>query len=247
MMARARSRRSSCRLQANATGAYEAWDQVPAELVQAIKAPAGAKLRSILVEISDPDATGTEDNPITEGVTLRFIYDDKDQLCRGRRCPLPIRLGALADPIARMGPAWSTAGRSRALARPDPAARASRPGWRSPSRTNLIVRRDMATHLPVIGGHAEGFGKTFRNDNWWRGPARHLPRVLDVRRLHDLGGAAGQPLLRRACTSRPFYSPVLFTTSEALAIPGSAPLSHAWFGVLPGVVARRDPGARRRS
>ena len=28
----------------------------------------------------------------------------------------------------------------------------------------------MATHLPVIGGHAEGFGKTYRSDNWWAGP-----------------------------------------------------------------------------
>ena len=31
----------------------------------------------------------------------------------------------------------------------------------------------MATHLPVIGGHAEGFGKTYRTDDWWGGPAHH--------------------------------------------------------------------------
>jgi len=66
--------------QSDATGAYEAWDQVPDEMVQALKAPADAKLRSILVELIDPSATGSEENPITEGMTLRLIYDDKDQL-----------------------------------------------------------------------------------------------------------------------------------------------------------------------
>src|SRR6266513_1004109 len=29
----------------------------------------------------------------------------------------------------------------------------------------------MATHLPVIGGHAEGFTATSRTDGWWQGPA----------------------------------------------------------------------------
>jgi hypothetical protein len=67
-------------LQSEASGSYEPWDQVPAELVQAIKAPAGAKLRSILVDVNDPSVSGSEDNPVTEGMTLRFVYDDKDQL-----------------------------------------------------------------------------------------------------------------------------------------------------------------------
>ncbi|HWU86446.1 MAG TPA: YARHG domain-containing protein [Kofleriaceae bacterium] len=63
-----------------AIGSYEKWDEVPAELVAALNAPAGAKLRSILIDINDPDVSGTEDNPITEGINLRFIYDDQDQL-----------------------------------------------------------------------------------------------------------------------------------------------------------------------
>jgi hypothetical protein len=67
-------------LDTGATGAYEKWDEVPPELVKALKAPAGAKLRSILIDINDPNVSGTEDNPLTEGMTLRFIYDDKDQL-----------------------------------------------------------------------------------------------------------------------------------------------------------------------
>jgi len=67
-------------LDSNATGAYEKWEDVPPEVVQAIKAPADAKLRSILIDITDPSVSGTEENPLTEGMTLRFVYDDKDQL-----------------------------------------------------------------------------------------------------------------------------------------------------------------------
>jgi hypothetical protein len=67
-------------LEADGTGAYEDWENVPPEVVQAIKAPKGAKLRSILIEITDPNVSGTEEAPVTEGMTLRFVYDDKDQL-----------------------------------------------------------------------------------------------------------------------------------------------------------------------
>jgi hypothetical protein len=63
-----------------ATGAYEKWEDVPEDVVKAIQAPAGAKLRSILIDINDPNVSGTEENPVTEGMTLRFVYDDKDQL-----------------------------------------------------------------------------------------------------------------------------------------------------------------------
>ena len=40
------------------------------------KAPAGAKLRTILVEITDPGVDATA----ASGTMLRFIYDDKDKL-----------------------------------------------------------------------------------------------------------------------------------------------------------------------
>src|SRR5687767_5082502 len=33
-----------------------------------------------------------------------------------------------------------------------------------------MLRREMAKHLPVVGGHEEGFCKTKRTDNWWAGP-----------------------------------------------------------------------------
>lgn len=67
-------------VETGAIGSYEKWEEVPADLVAALKAPAGAKLRSILIDINDPTVSGTEDNPITEGINLRFIYDEKDQL-----------------------------------------------------------------------------------------------------------------------------------------------------------------------
>lgn len=66
--------------ESGAIGSYEKWDEVPPELVAALKAPAGAKLRSILIDINDPNVSGTEDNPVTEGMNIRFIYDEKDQL-----------------------------------------------------------------------------------------------------------------------------------------------------------------------
>jgi len=61
------------------TGSYESLSELPAELTGALKAPKDAKLRSIMLEF-DSGVHGTEDNPLTEGTQVRFVFDDKDKL-----------------------------------------------------------------------------------------------------------------------------------------------------------------------
>ena len=90
----------------------------------------------------------------------------------------------------------------------------------------------MATHLPVIGGHAEGFGKTFRKDNWWRGPLVTLIVFTSFVVYTTWAALQGNHYYVEPYLS-PFYSPVLFTTPEALNVPGAAPVSYAWFGSYP--------------
>jgi hypothetical protein len=87
----------------------------------------------------------------------------------------------------------------------------------------------MATHLPVIGGHEEGFCKTKRTDNWWAGPGItfFVFSVFVVYTTWALWQAKhyyADPYLS------PYYSPVLFTDPAAA---GAAPVSHAWFGSWP--------------
>jgi hypothetical protein len=91
------------------------------------------------------------------------------------------------------------------------------------------VRRDMATHLPVIGGHVEGFCKTARTDNWWAGPA--ITFIVFTTFVFYTTWALWQAEHYYAAPYlSPFYSPVLFTN---VAAAGHAPLEHAWFGNWP--------------
>ena len=87
----------------------------------------------------------------------------------------------------------------------------------------------MATHLPVVGGHAEGFGTTHRKDNWWVAPAITFFVfssfvVYTTWALLQAKHYYAEPYLS------PFYSPVLFTDPSA---PGAAPEHYAWFGAWP--------------
>jgi hypothetical protein len=87
----------------------------------------------------------------------------------------------------------------------------------------------MATHLPVIGGHEEGFCKTKRTDNWWAGPGITFFVfsafvVYTTWALWQAKHYYADPYLS------PYYSPVLFTDPTAA---GSMPVSHAWFGAWP--------------
>jgi hypothetical protein len=91
----------------------------------------------------------------------------------------------------------------------------------------------MATHLPVIGGHAEGFGKTYRTDNWWAGPG--ITFVVFTSFViyttwalwqgdHYYAGHVGAPYLS------PMYEPILWAKS---GVVGGVDASHAWFGEWP--------------
>jgi len=51
--------------------------ELPSNLIEAIKAPAGAKLRSIMIDHGSTFAVD-KDNSITEGVQIHMIYDDHD-------------------------------------------------------------------------------------------------------------------------------------------------------------------------
>jgi len=92
-----------------------------------------------------------------------------------------------------------------------------------------IVRRDMATHLPVIGGHAEGFGKTTRTDDWRSGPAVTFAVFLTFVVYTTWAALQGNHYYVDPYLS-PFYSPVLFADPH---VAGAVPVSHAWFGAVP--------------
>ncbi|MGE0788474.1 MAG: succinate dehydrogenase [Sandaracinaceae bacterium] len=87
----------------------------------------------------------------------------------------------------------------------------------------------MATRLPVLGGHVEGFGATHRKDPWWQSP---LVVFLGLSAfvayanwaLFQANHYYAEPYLS------PFYSPVLFSATN---MPGAAPLSESWFGEWP--------------
>ncbi|MDB4960757.1 MAG: hypothetical protein JWP01_756 [Myxococcales bacterium] len=89
----------------------------------------------------------------------------------------------------------------------------------------------MATHLPVIGGHADGFGRTQRTDGWRRGPLITLIVFLTFIGYTTWAALQGKHYYSDPYLS-PFYSPVLFTTPAGM-VAGSAPVSHAWFGTFP--------------
>jgi hypothetical protein len=86
----------------------------------------------------------------------------------------------------------------------------------------------MATHLPVIGGHVEGFGKTARTDGWWQGPTLTFI-VFSTFVVYTTWAALQGNYYYEAPYLSPFYSPVLFTAPAA----GGAPLDMAWFGSWP--------------
>jgi hypothetical protein len=89
----------------------------------------------------------------------------------------------------------------------------------------------MATHLPVIGGHAEGFGKTHRTDAWKGGPLITLFVFLTFIVYTTWAAFQGKHYYADPYLS-PFYSPVLFTTPTGM-FEGTAPLQHAWLGYFP--------------
>jgi hypothetical protein len=87
----------------------------------------------------------------------------------------------------------------------------------------------MATRLPVLGGHEQGFAATKRTDSWWVGPALTVLGlgvfIVYVNwALFQGAHYYADPYLS------PLYSPVLFTEPSA---PGAAPLHHAWLGSWP--------------
>jgi hypothetical protein len=87
----------------------------------------------------------------------------------------------------------------------------------------------MATHLPVIGGHAEGFGKTCRNDDWKSGPLITLIVFSTFVVYTTWAIFQGAHYYVKPYLS-PFYSPLLYVDPTAR---GSAPVDHAWFGAWP--------------
>ncbi len=95
----------------------------------------------------------------------------------------------------------------------------------------------MATHLPVIGGHAEGFGKTYRTDGWWQGPALTL-FVFSAFVVYTTWAALQGNHYYVEPYLSPFYSPVLFNDPTVV---GAAP--HSWFGGFPDFIPRWIPGA----
>jgi hypothetical protein len=83
--------------------------------------------------------------------------------------------------------------------------------------------------LPVIGGHAEGFGKTARTDNWRTGPLITLAVFLTFIIYTTWAALQGNHYFVDPYLS-PFYSPVLFTDPS---VAGGAPVEHSLLGLVP--------------
>ena len=94
----------------------------------------------------------------------------------------------------------------------------------------------MATHLPVIGGHAEGFGKTTRTDGWWKGPAVTF-FVFSTFIVYTTWAALQGKYYYSDPYLSPFYSPVLFYDPHAIG-----GVDHGWFGTIPSFLPRWIPG-----
>ncbi|MGE0867185.1 MAG: succinate dehydrogenase [Kofleriaceae bacterium] len=87
----------------------------------------------------------------------------------------------------------------------------------------------MATHLPVIGGHAEGFGKTYRTDNWWAGPGITFIVFTSFVVYTTWALWQGEHYYAAPYLS-PMYEPILWAKS---GVAGGVDASHAWFGEWP--------------
>ena len=89
----------------------------------------------------------------------------------------------------------------------------------------------MAVHLPVIGGHEKGFGKTARTDGWWQGPAITF-FVFSLFIVYTTWAALQGDHYYADPYLSPFYSPVLFSNAGP-SVHGAAPEAMAWFGTWP--------------
>lgn len=87
----------------------------------------------------------------------------------------------------------------------------------------------MATHLPVIGGHAEGFANTTRTDDWRSGPAITFIVFTGFVVYTTWAALQGNHFYVDPYLS-PYYAPVLFADPT---VAGGVPVSHAWFGAVP--------------
>jgi len=87
----------------------------------------------------------------------------------------------------------------------------------------------MATHLPVIGGHAEGFASTTRTDDWRTGPAITFIVFTAFVAYTTWAALQGNHFYVDPYLS-PYYAPVLFADPT---VAGGVPVSHAWFGAVP--------------
>jgi hypothetical protein len=87
----------------------------------------------------------------------------------------------------------------------------------------------MASRLPVLGGHEQGFAATTRKDAWWVGPGITLVVFTAFIVYSAWAGTVGVHYYAEPYLS-PMYSPVIMTD---LAAAGAAPLEHAWFGTWP--------------
>lgn len=83
--------------------------------------------------------------------------------------------------------------------------------------------------LPIIGGHPQGAVATMRTDAWWIGPVATLAILLGFIVYATWAALQGSHYYVGPYLS-PFYSPVVFTDT---AVPGAAPLWHAWAGEFP--------------
>jgi hypothetical protein len=84
-------------------------------------------------------------------------------------------------------------------------------------------------HLPLAGGHGQGYATTARTDRWWSGTAVTFG-VLSLFVVYTTWAALQGEHYYAAPYLSPFYSPVLFSDPSAA---GAAPLGHAWFGMWP--------------
>jgi hypothetical protein len=84
-------------------------------------------------------------------------------------------------------------------------------------------------HLPVIGGHPQGFAETCRQDDWWRGPLATFLVISVCIGYMTWALLQGEHYYADPYLS-PLYSPVILVDPN---VAGAAPSWHVWVGEFP--------------
>ena len=95
--------------------------------------------------------------------------------------------------------------------------------------SHTLQDKDLQTRKKIVGGYSAQFAFTHRNDKWWIEPLwTGLGFLCFV--IYTTWAMLQANHYWYGSYLSPFYSPLLFVEPT---LEGTAPVSHAWFGLWP--------------